>query len=54
VRRRYGVIVTPEAESGIVSAFEYIFERSPLNAERWLRALYKKIGEPTGDDSGEE
>ena len=41
--RRYGVIVTPEAEAGIVAAFQYILERSPLNAEKWLRALYKKI-----------
>jgi plasmid stabilization system protein ParE len=43
VTRRYGVIVTPEAEAGIVAAFQYILERSPLNAEKWLRALYKKI-----------
>ena len=43
MKRRYGVIVTPEAESGIVAAFRYILERSPVNAEKWLRALYKKI-----------
>jgi plasmid stabilization system protein ParE len=43
VKRRYRVIVTPEAETGIVTAFRYILERSPLNAEKWLRALYKKI-----------
>ncbi len=43
MRKRYGVIVTPEAETGIVAAFQYILERSPLNAEKWLRALYKKI-----------
>jgi plasmid stabilization system protein ParE len=43
VRKLYGVIVTPEAETGIVEAFQYILERSPLNAEKWLRALYEKI-----------
>jgi plasmid stabilization system protein ParE len=43
VKKRYGVMVTPEAETGIVDAFLYILERSPLYAEKWLRALYKKI-----------
>lgn len=43
MRKRYGVILAPEAETGIVAAFQYILERSPLNAEKWLRALYKKI-----------
>ena len=43
MNRRYVVIVTPEAETGIVTAFQYILERSPSNAEKWLRALYKKI-----------
>jgi plasmid stabilization system protein ParE len=41
--KRYEVIVTPEAEAGIVNAFEYINERSPENASRWLRGLYGKI-----------
>ena len=41
--KRYEVVVTPEAESEIVSAFEYIYLRSPQNATKWLRALYKKI-----------
>ena len=43
MKRRYGVILTPEAETRIVAAFRYILERSPLKAEKWLRALYKKI-----------
>ncbi len=41
--KTYEVIVTPEAQLGIVAAFEYIHERSPLNAEQWLRALYAQI-----------
>ena len=40
---RYSVVVTPEAESGIREAFTYIWERSPIQAERWLRRLYAKI-----------
>jgi hypothetical protein len=35
--------VTPEAEAGIVSAFEYINEPSPENAAKWLRGLYREI-----------
>jgi plasmid stabilization system protein ParE len=41
--KSYQVIVTPEAEEGIVSAFEYINERSPENAAKWLRGLYLEI-----------
>jgi plasmid stabilization system protein ParE len=41
--KRYEVIVTPEAEAGIVSAFQYINERSPGNAAKWLRGLYREI-----------
>ncbi len=40
---RYVVIVTPEAEANIAAAYEYIAERSPLNAARWLRDLYQQI-----------
>ncbi|MGD0769040.1 MAG: type II toxin-antitoxin system RelE/ParE family toxin [Tepidisphaeraceae bacterium] len=40
---KYAVIVTPEAEATIAAAFDYIAERSPLNAARWLRDLYKQI-----------
>ena len=43
MKRRYEVVVTPEAETGIVAAFRYLRARSPLNAEKWLRALYQKI-----------
>lgn len=41
--KRYEVIVTLQAEAAIVSAFEYIAERAPLNADRWLRKLYSCI-----------
>jgi len=40
---KFRVIVTPEAQDGIRKAFDYIRERSPLNAARWLRGLYKQI-----------
>jgi plasmid stabilization system protein ParE len=41
---KYRVIVTPEAQAGIRESFLYIHERAPLNAERWLRGLYRRIG----------
>ena len=41
--KKYEVIVTPEAEAGILAAFRYIHDSSPRNASRWLRALYFKI-----------
>ena len=40
---KYQVIVTPEAQAGIREAFAYIHDRSPLNAARWLQALYGEI-----------
>jgi toxin ParE1/3/4 len=40
---RYNVIVTAEAQTGIREAFEYIHERAPLNAAKWLRGLYRQI-----------
>jgi plasmid stabilization system protein ParE len=40
---KYTVIVTPEAQANIEAAYEYIAERSPLNATRWLRDLYRQI-----------
>jgi toxin ParE1/3/4 len=40
---KYQVIVTPEAQAGIRESFTYIRERSPLNAARWLQALYTAI-----------
>jgi plasmid stabilization system protein ParE len=39
----YTVVVTPAAEFDIAAAFAYIHDRSPLNAERWLRGLYRSI-----------
>jgi plasmid stabilization system protein ParE len=41
--RHYRVFVTPEAESDIRFAFEYIRERASLNGDRWLHGLYKQI-----------
>ena len=41
--KKYEVIVTPEAETGIVSAFEFMWEQSPESATKWLRALYRGI-----------
>ena len=40
---KYEVIVTPEAQEGIRSSFEYIYQRAPLNAARWLQGLYGQI-----------
>lgn len=40
---KYRVIVTPEAQAGIRESFTYIHERPPLNAARWLQALYDAI-----------
>ena len=39
----YTVIVTPAAETDIALAFAYIAERSPLNAQRWVRGMYKVL-----------
>lgn len=41
--KTYEVSVAPEAEAGIISAFQYIDEGSPENAAKWLRALYRAI-----------
>ena len=41
--RRFTVIVTPEAESGIRDAFTYIYTRAPQNAERWIRQIYAEV-----------
>ncbi len=40
---KFQVIVTPEAQAGIRESFAYIHERSPLNAARWIQALYGQI-----------
>lgn len=37
--KRFELIVTPEAQSGIRESFLYIHERSPLNVARWLVRL---------------
>ena len=39
----YRVLITPEAEQGVLDAFRYIDERAPISAERWLRKLYRRI-----------
>jgi len=41
---KYGVIVTPEAQENITAAYDYIAQRAPLNAARWLADLYSQIG----------
>lgn len=41
--KKYEVIVTAEAEAGILAAFRYIHDSSPRKASKWLRALYSKI-----------
>ncbi|MEP7355330.1 MAG: type II toxin-antitoxin system RelE/ParE family toxin [Acidobacteriota bacterium] len=41
--KKFEVIVTPQAQSDILSAFGYIHERSPLNATRWIQQLYREI-----------
>lgn len=40
---KYTVEITPIASSDIQSAFRYIHDRSPVNAEKWLRGIYKVI-----------
>lgn len=41
--KRYEVVISSEAEENIYSAFRYIDDRAPRNAERWLRGLYSSI-----------
>lgn len=40
---QYTVELTPTADAELRAAYRYIRERSPLNAERWLRAIYAAI-----------
>jgi plasmid stabilization system protein ParE len=40
---KFKVIVTPAAEADLAESFAYIHARSPHNAGRWLRALYREI-----------
>ncbi len=37
---KYQVVLTPEAQDGILQSFKYIHERAPLNAARWIQGLY--------------
>jgi len=39
----YEVLITPAAEAEVAETFEYIRIRSPMNARRWLQALYNAI-----------
>lgn len=39
----FTVSITPEAETNILHSFIYIRERSPLNADRWLTGIRRKI-----------
>ncbi len=40
---KYAVLITPTARQEIEEAFAYIYREAPLNAQRWLAALYGKI-----------
>jgi plasmid stabilization system protein ParE len=40
---KFMVIIMPAAEDNISAEFDFIHERSPLNAERWVRGLYDAI-----------
>ena len=40
---KYQVIVTHEAQEGIRESFQYISQRAPLTAARWLQGLYERI-----------
>ena len=42
---KYTVHITPTAEAEIAESFQFIRERSPLNAEKWLRDLLEAVGE---------
>jgi plasmid stabilization system protein ParE len=39
----YTVVITDAAAMDLAEAFAYIQQRSPLNAERWIRAIYREI-----------
>lgn len=39
----YCVDLTPTAEAELMSAFWYIHARAPLNAQRWLKGIYRAI-----------
>ncbi|HEY7086773.1 MAG TPA: type II toxin-antitoxin system RelE/ParE family toxin [Tepidisphaeraceae bacterium] len=41
--KKYAVMITPTAEAHVAQAFAYIHQQSPLNAERWIRGLYRAI-----------
>lgn len=40
---KYIVLVTPEAESNLVAAFEFIQSHSPANAVEWLARVKTRI-----------
>jgi toxin ParE1/3/4 len=40
---KYKVVIAPDAEQTALETFNYIFERAPLAATRWLRDLYRAI-----------
>lgn len=41
--KTYSVLLTPEAETRLLHAFQHIQQDSPEIAERWLREVYVKI-----------
>jgi plasmid stabilization system protein ParE len=44
----YRVVITPAAEEDLAEAFAYIHARSPMNAEKWLRALLRAVHDLEG------
>ena len=39
----YTVLITDAATADLAESLAYLQERSPLNAERWIRAIYREI-----------
>ncbi len=37
---KYRVEITPTAEAEVEEAFDYIYSKSPQNAEKWRKGLY--------------
>jgi plasmid stabilization system protein ParE len=39
----FAVVITAEAQRNLISAFDYIHQRSAQNAAKWLQGAYEKI-----------
>ncbi len=40
---KYTVVIATEAEANLIEAFDYIYAYSPLNAQKWMRRIRKRI-----------